>query len=139
MSAPVRTQEEDHRITEAGRGDKHASISLDRQALLERSGDDLAGKYQFRTQSKDHSALVNEIRRMGRCVVVATGPACCSPGDAIVGTRISLIGDFASRDEAEALANEDQGYQDADLRIDVLSPIPPQGEIERIIACRDER
>jgi hypothetical protein len=83
----------------------------------------LAGKFQARIQCKDHSALVKELRLMGRCVVVVTGPACFPPTDGIMGNNISLIGDFATRDEAVALANEDRDYQDAELQIEVLSPI----------------
>jgi hypothetical protein len=128
MTAPMRTQERDHRKTEAGRCDKHAATGSHRQTLTGDLIHSLAGKYQARIQFKDHSALVNELRLMGRCVVVATGPACFPPTDGVMGDRISLIGDFATRDEADALANEDRDYQDAELQIEVLSPIHPQIE-----------
>ena len=126
MTAPMRTQGGDHRKTEAGRCDKHVATSSARQALIGGLHHNLAGKYQARIQFKDHSELVKELRLMGRCVVGATGPACCHPTDGIMENRISLIGDFATRDEADALANEDRGYQDPELRIEVLSPIHPQ-------------
>jgi hypothetical protein len=46
MTTAVRRQKEDHRKTEAGRGDRHASTSVDRQALIEGLNHDLAGEYQ---------------------------------------------------------------------------------------------
>jgi hypothetical protein len=139
MTAPMRTQEVDHSKTEAGRGDKHASTSVDRQAVIEGRHHHLAGNYQARTQFKDHSALVNELRLIGRHVVVATGPAYGPPAGATMGTRICLIGDFATGGEAEALASKEQGYLNAELQIEVLSPITPQGEIQRILAGWDTR
>jgi hypothetical protein len=49
----------------------------------------------------------------------------CPRIEAILGTRTCLIGDFATPDEAEAFADLDQGYQDAEVRIEVLSPGRP--------------
>jgi bacterioferritin len=46
MTTAVRRQKEDHRKTEAGRGNRHASTSVDRQALIEGLNHDLAGEYQ---------------------------------------------------------------------------------------------
>jgi len=46
MTTLVRTQKEDHRKTEAGRADKRAPTSVDRQVLIEGLNHDLAGEYQ---------------------------------------------------------------------------------------------
>jgi bacterioferritin len=46
MTMPVRTQKDDQRRTKAGRGDKPATTTVDRQALLEGLNHDLAGEYQ---------------------------------------------------------------------------------------------
>src|ERR1700732_577633 len=72
MTTAVRTQKEDHRKTEAGRGDKRASTSVDRQALSEGLNHDLAGEYQAILMYTHYSAkLTGPYRRELRALFQA--------------------------------------------------------------------
>jgi bacterioferritin len=46
VTMPVRTQKDDQRKTEVGRGDRSAATTMDPQALIEGLNHDLAGEYQ---------------------------------------------------------------------------------------------
>ena len=68
---PVQTQKEDRR-TEAGKGDKRASTTLDRAALIEGLNHDLAGEYQAILMYTHYSAkLTGPYRRELRALFQA--------------------------------------------------------------------
>ncbi len=72
MTTAVRTQKEDHRKTEAGKDDKRASLSADRQALIEGLNHDLAGEYQAILMYTHYSAkLTGPYRRELRALFQA--------------------------------------------------------------------
>jgi len=64
MTGPVRTQKDDPRKNEVGRGDKPASTTVDRQALIDGLNHDLAGEYQAILMYTHYSAkLTGPYRR----------------------------------------------------------------------------
>ena len=72
MTGPVRTQKDDQRKTEVGRGDKPASTTVDRQALIEGLNHDLAGEYQAILMYTHYSAkLTGPYRRELRALFQA--------------------------------------------------------------------
>lgn len=72
MTTPVRTPKEHIRKTEAGNGDKPASTSVDRQALIEGLNHDLAGEYQAIVMYTHYSAkLTGPYRRELRALFQA--------------------------------------------------------------------
>src|SRR5689334_20732846 len=72
MTTAVRTQKEDHRKTEAGKSDKRAATSADRQALIEGLNHDLAGEYQAILMYTHYSAkLTGPYRRELRALFQA--------------------------------------------------------------------
>jgi bacterioferritin len=72
MTTTVRTPKEDHSKTEAGKDDKRASASADRQALIEGLNHDLAGEYQAILMYTHYSAkLTGPYRRELRALFQA--------------------------------------------------------------------
>jgi bacterioferritin len=72
MTMPVRTQKDNPRKTEVGRGDKPTSTTADRQALTEGLNHDLAGEYQAVLMYTHYSAkLTGPYRRELRALFQA--------------------------------------------------------------------
>jgi bacterioferritin len=72
MTTTVRTQKDDQRKTETGRGDKPASTAVDRQVLIEGLNHDLAGEYQAILMYTHYSAkLTGPYRRELRALFQA--------------------------------------------------------------------
>src|SRR5689334_16024005 len=72
MTTAVRTQKEDHRKTEAGKSDKRAATSADRQILIDGLNHDLAGEYQAILMYTHYSAkLTGPYRRELRALFQA--------------------------------------------------------------------
>jgi bacterioferritin len=64
MTMPVRTQRDDQKKTETGRGDKPMTTTTNRQALIEGLNHDLAGEYQAILMYTHYSAkLTGPYRR----------------------------------------------------------------------------
>jgi bacterioferritin len=169
MTTPVRTQKEDYRKTEAGRGDKRASTSVDRQALIEGLNHDLAGEYQAILMYTHYSAkLTGPYRRELRALFQA------EIGDEqghaqFLSDKIAALGgepttqprpvphaeqpremlDHALAAEKEAIADyntrigQAEGFGDLGLKANLETQVSDETrhkeELERIIAGWNER
>src|SRR5689334_15393058 len=169
MTTAVRTQKEDHRKTEAGKSDKRAATSADRQALIEGLNHDLAGEYQAILMYTHYSAkLTGPYRRELRALFQAeigdeqghaqfladkiaalggeptTAPRRVPPADQ---PREMLGHALAAEEQAIADYNgrirQAQGFGDlglkASLETQVADETRHKEELERIIAGWEDR
>jgi bacterioferritin len=169
MTTGVRTQKEDQRKTEAGKDDKRASTSADRQALIKGLNHDLAGEYQAILMYTHYSAKLTgpyrrELRALFQAEIAdeqghaqfladkvaalggepATEPRAVPPADQ---PREML--DQALAAEKQAIMDYDERLRQADafgdvglkvsLETQVADETRHKEEIERIIAGWDER
>ena len=169
MTGPVRTQKDDQRKTEVGRGDKPASTTVDRQALIEGLNHDLAGEYQAILMYTHYSAkLTGPYRRELRALFQAE--IADEQGHAqFLADKIAALGgepttaprpvphanqpremlEQARAAEEQAVADYDgrirqaEGFGDFGLKADLESQVADETrhkeELERIIAGWDDR
>jgi hypothetical protein len=78
-----------------------------------------------RLEFTDDSGSVRELTDAGRYVVVFESTAYCQSTDAIIGTRKTLVGDFATNEEAQALVDELNEGADEECSARVYCPKPP--------------
>jgi bacterioferritin len=169
MTTPVRTQKDDHRKTEVGRGDKPISTTMDRQALIEGLNHILAGEYQAILMYTHYSAkLTGPYRRELRALFQAE--IADEQGHAqFLADKIAALGGEPTTEPrtvpranqpremlGHALAAEEQAIADyngrirqaegvgdlglkADLESQVADETRHKEELERIIAGWDDR
>ena len=169
MTGPVRTQKDDQRKNEAGRGDKPASATVDRQALIDGLNHDLAGEYQAILMYTHYSAkLTGPYRRELRALFQAEiadelghaqfladkvaalgGEPTTKPRPVPLASRPREMLEQARAGEERAVADYDgrirqaEGFGDFGLKADLESQVADETrhkeELERIIAGWDDR
>ena len=73
----------------------------------------------------DDTQKIRELRAAGRCVVYLRGTDYCRLTDAILGSRLHYLGDFATMAEADAFARQQPGYDDCGDDFEICSVGPP--------------
>lgn len=71
----------------------------------------------------DDRAAANELVSLGRFVLVSEYSAYCPRTDALMGSRLWMVGDYATHDEALAAMRERDN--DPDEYVHILSPVKP--------------
>jgi bacterioferritin len=169
MTVSARTQKEDHRRTDVARGDKPASGTLERQALIEGLNHDLAGEYQAIVMYTHYSAkLTGPYRRELRALfqaeiadeqghaqfladkIAALGGEPTTTARPVPGAnqpREMLEHALAAEEKAiidyNGRIRQSEGFGDFGLKVDLENQVADETrhkeELERIIAGWDDR
>ncbi len=169
MTTSVRTHKEDHRETEAGRGDKRALTTVDRPALIKGLNHDLAGEYQAILMYTHYSAkLTGPYRRELRALFQAEigdeqghaqfladkvaalgGEPTTEPRPVPHADQPRAMLEHALEAEKQAIADynarirQAEGFGDFGLKVELENQVADETrhkeELERIIAGWDER
>lgn len=169
MTTMVQTQKKDFRTTEAARGEKRTSTTVDRQALIEGLNHDLGGEYQAIVMYTHYSAkLTGPYRRELRSLFQAE--IADEQGHAqFLADKIAALGgeptteprpvphadqpremlEHALGAEKQAIADynsrirQAEDFRDLGLKVDLENQVADETrhkeELERIIAGWDER
>jgi bacterioferritin len=169
VTTPVRTQQDDQRKTNAGRGDKPTPTTVDRQALLQGLNHDLSGEYQAILMYIHYSAkLTGPYRRELRALFQAEigdeqghaqfladkiaalgGEPTTEPRPVPSANQPREMLDYALAAEEQAIAGynarirEAEAFGDVGLKVVLENQVADETrhkeELERVIAGWDER